>query len=620
MRRIDRGRALSIAAAIVSVGVTLFPMFALQRVFFLDWVNHLWLIEYFGEYLRRHAAPPDVVNTQQLVGSPVTILYAGKFYAMAGAISAFLGAAVTVRLLACGVLLLQFWQVHRAMIRLGAARAVAITAAVCVTWAIYPLTNFYNRGALTEFFAVAFLTCALAALLCVVHGRADRQSTVMSGFMFTAAAVTHPLTAAFGALLLAVVGTIGIVLADPQRRLGLAIFGAVTALLAGLVLAPWLFAFASFRHDLPLVAADVNAATFRIGGFFPDSIDSIWSRLSPIALRYAPGATTPYLDAQISVPLLFLGTALGIGALGIAAARRSGPDASGARRARWMGWSAMMLAGLVLAISVAPSISGWLGGVFDILQFPYRLTAYVNLWLLVAVISFAAIAADLQRRKPLTWCIAIAAMLAVAGVATKLYHANLMARRPTPGEPYVVARAMETGFGTEDPAVAWLPLPARSTAHLNRLPTVFYAGSSYSLSGGYAVPSAAQAAVRRFVAFPVLDGQDFGRVAPLVLDLAAPTLVVTNVQPFRWNELLIDGAAVAPAETMVADMAARDPVMSDRRLAIMVPAGRHELSVRFAGSDAWRILDRASWAIFLLWLAACLAVALRGRRAREARA
>jgi hypothetical protein len=71
---------------------------------------------------------------------------------------------------------------------------------------------------------------------------------------------------------------------------------------------------------------------------------------------------------------------------------------------------------------------------------------------------------------------------------------------------------------------------------------------------------------------------------------------------------------------MVADMAARDPVMSDRRLAIMVPAGRHELSVRFAGSDAWRILDRASWAIFLLWLAACLAVALRGRRAREARA
>ena len=38
----------------------------------------------------------------------------------------------------------------------------------------------------------------------------------------------------------------------------------------------------------------------------------------------------------------------------------------------------------------------------------------------------------------------------------------------------------------------------------------------------------------------------------------------------------------------------------------MVPAGRHELSVRFAGSDAWRILDRASWAAFLLWLAVCL--------------
>lgn len=216
---------------------------------------------------------------------PLTIFYGNKFYAMTGAISAVLGAAVTVRLLASVVLLLQFWQVHRAMIFLGAEQLVAVSTAIFSTWAIYPLTNLYNRSALTEFFAVALLTCSVASLLCVIAGRkADRPSWVMSGFLFAAAAVTHPITAAFGALSLAVIGGVAIALADRAHRFRLAAFGVVNVLLVGLVLAPWLFVLWAFRGRLPIADPATNALYFRDKGFFPDSLDNLWSRLSPMPL------------------------------------------------------------------------------------------------------------------------------------------------------------------------------------------------------------------------------------------------------------------------------------------------------------------------------------------------
>ena len=139
----------------------------LRSVFAVDWNNHLWLIEYFGESIK-HWTIPDMINTQQLVGMPVTLFYSQKFYALAGMLSAFLGSAVAVRIMVFTVFLLQFFQVYRAATKVGSTRNISICIAVIMTWAIYPLTNLYNRSALTEFFAVAFLTCSLASFLCVI--------------------------------------------------------------------------------------------------------------------------------------------------------------------------------------------------------------------------------------------------------------------------------------------------------------------------------------------------------------------------------------------------------------------------------------------------------------------
>ena len=84
-----------------------------RTMFYVDWNNHLWLIQYFGESIK-HFSIPDVMNTKQLVGMPITLFYAQKFYVLAGVLSAFLGSAVTVRIMVFMVFLLQFFQVYRA--------------------------------------------------------------------------------------------------------------------------------------------------------------------------------------------------------------------------------------------------------------------------------------------------------------------------------------------------------------------------------------------------------------------------------------------------------------------------------------------------------------------------
>ena len=159
----------------------------LRTMFYVDWNNHLWLIEYFGESIK-HLRIPDVMNTKQLVGMPITLFYAQKFYVLAGMLSAFLGSAVTVRIMVFMVFLLQFFQVYRAAMKTGAQGKISLCLAVMMTWAIYPLTNLYNRSAIPEFFAVVFLTCSLASFLCVIlndgHKPVSRYDIIATGLFF----------------------------------------------------------------------------------------------------------------------------------------------------------------------------------------------------------------------------------------------------------------------------------------------------------------------------------------------------------------------------------------------------------------------------------------------------
>src|SRR5216684_6498534 len=126
------GRVASLGRLALILLVALPPLLPLlhpSAQFWGDWRNHLWLIGYFGEYFLRHGDFPVMINTNELIGSPIPLFYGFLFYPMAGLLSAITGANLAIRSLAAALILLQTIQVVGAVEAAGGRRSVALTIA-----------------------------------------------------------------------------------------------------------------------------------------------------------------------------------------------------------------------------------------------------------------------------------------------------------------------------------------------------------------------------------------------------------------------------------------------------------------------------------------------------------
>ncbi len=560
-----------------------------RSVFYVDWNNHLWVIEYFGECIK-HLGLPNVLNTQQLVGMPVALFYAQKFYALSGMLSAFLGSAITIRMMVFMVFLLQFFQVYRAAMKAGSIQKIAICIAIIVTWGIYPLTNLYNRCALTEFFAVVFLTCSLASFLCVIinaRGRVEKYDIVATGLFFVVAAVTHPLTALFGGLFLGILGLIALFFCERKRKRWLLSYFSITALFSLLVLSPWIYLLHQFNDKLTAFSRATNAAYFHKEYFFPRGIDNILSRLSPFPLdlrsiqKGAQDVATPYLDAQITLPLIILiAVFIYIG--------RWGKSARFCLSAcdRAIIWGSAVMLMMVFAVSICPKVSDWFGGFFDILQFPYRLTSYVNLSALVILIILAGriSAENINSKQVLNVCLACCLVISFSALIQKLVHASAVSQKSTK-----VNREL------------WAPLPFGSNSHLNELPATYYGAMAYSVKDGFEKGTVSGPVHLAFQNFKVLDGLKFGQVEPLTVNLTEPTLVVTNVQAFPWNQIVINGSLESHYSIIEAG----------GKGAVLLPQGSYHLELVTRINGIWRGLNILSWILLLGWTALYLVFAFK---------
>ena len=264
---------------IVSIFVCLLPLVLLinlRNTYYVDWFNHLWLIEYFGQHILRHGSVPQTLVTNQLIGVATPIFYGGKFYAACGLLSSFLGSAIAFRAVASFAVLIQFWHVKRAVYSASQNKSVSFTVATLVSWAIYPLTNLYNRSALTEFIAVTFLNAAVASLFVLVlrssNGKKSYYDAVAFGFLYVTSALTHPLTALFGGVFLVLVG---LAAWFALRNRWLALVGFFNLAMIALILSPWCYVVHRFGPSLPIASKNLNKGIFRKTGFFPDSIDNL---------------------------------------------------------------------------------------------------------------------------------------------------------------------------------------------------------------------------------------------------------------------------------------------------------------------------------------------------------
>jgi hypothetical protein len=618
--RTTRGiSSITIPALVCALPLLL--LFDPRSVFYFDWFNHLWIIEYFGEYIRRHGTPPAVLSTENLVGITMPIFYGSKFYCLAGVVSSFFGSAVSFRIIAYCSLLLQYWQVKRAAHFATLNRAISTTVATLVTWAIYPLTNLYNRSALTEFIAVTFLTSSLSCLFVLVlrysRGEKSYYDGVATGFFYSIAAVTHPLTAVFGGVFL---GSIALSALFCPKKSWFVAAAMLNVLLVLGTLSSWLYVVHRFAGSLAANDSAVNQRSFR--NFFPDSTVHVLSLLSPIAFDARTLQTdiqnvaTPYLDAQINIPLVLLGAAFGYISMG-----RIRPNFDITQRC-FLGLMIVsaFLFTLSLSVAIEPRISAYLGGVFDILQFAYRLATYVNL----AALTFLLAAASLTGNVPLPpstkskqkVVLGLVVALSAVGLVTKLLHGN--AARFV--DPYAdldrLARINELPASL-DPMRRWIPRDGRSDAMVGILPRTFYSHSQYVILSGYDRPKPRGTTNEVNLTFLPASGNEFGETKPQILSIPSATLAVTNVQPFPWNELWVNGRPKRTAELVAMNVNWQAATGQATVLAVPLEAGQYTIQYRFHPSKTWAVLERVSFAILGLWFFLFMTVIIARRKPKE---
>jgi hypothetical protein len=597
---------------IVSFLICLFPLVLLidpRSTFYVDWFNHLWTIEYFGEYFRQHGALSPILVTKDLVGIVMPIFYGGKFYLAVGLISRLTGSAIAFRIVALLTMLIQFWYVKRAVRSAGGGRFLSLTVATIVCWAIYPLTNLYNRSALTEFVAVGFLTAAVASFFVLVIRLSDRRESyydaVSFGLMYSAAAVTHPLTALFGCTFLIPMGFVAFV---SLRRMWLLGVGVFNLIMTAVVLGPWLYVLHRFGRFLTLTDPMTTKMSFRKVAFFPNSIDSFWSRISPVPIDFRStikgvDVSTPYLEAQIMFPLLLVAAVLvwlwlrPFGGL----RRPSQP------LLLTILFLSVSLFFLLFALSVDPDISAWFIGFFDILQFPYRLTSYINLTLMTCVFCLTGLAGPERcgegRVEPGVKNLILVASLTISfsALVTKLIDANAI--RFDDPIANIRKRNAELGLRSQpDLNKSWYPgMPSPAPCLIN-LPTTFYGYSAYSVTSGFSKTLPAEPFAKRTLAFVPGDSRSFGVVDRIRVEVPTPTLIVTNVQAFPWNVLFVDKVRVPGSKVYVLQSDAFAKWIDPKLESVLLPAGAHVLQYRFLPDRKWRILDRISWVVLCFWV------------------
>jgi len=569
----------------LTLGVTLpcLALLPLDAVFNNDWLNHCWAIGYFGAYLKAHHGISLTVNTVEQVGMPFPVFYGYLFYPVLGFLSAFVGPELAVRIAALSLFALEFGLTYAVCYRLSKRREVSVGIACLVVWAIYPLTNLYHRGALPEFFATGLLTCAVngAVLFAAGARQKDRiRFLALAGLCLVLAMGMHPITAFLGGPFFLV--SLGICLHSfgdggirgEMRALKWPGLGIV--ILSALVLAPWIFAVFYF---LPGLHVPGNL-------IFYDRFDWWAWRLWPVP--YDPGVQvsarvgSPFLEAQMSLPLFLLG----VGLIGFLRGERKTKLVSrNSRRAQFFCWTLGLGVFLLSTLPMGPVIARALGikKVIGIAQIAYRLTTYINGFALVGVylVLWELGKSGKKISAPFFW---IVVSLAFWSGYQKVNHALIVRRWVAPG----------------------------STRWLVHLPDTFYSTDDYAITRG--LPTQIPPTNPRLY-FPVSAEDSFGDVSALEVDLKAGWYL-TNVAPFPWSQIEIDGQRLSAHDMAVghADRLANASTVFARQwmqvpsafMAIRMPPGKHRLTFQVVPLPFWVFLRALSGIFLIAWVSAVI--------------
>ncbi len=563
------------------------------KPFYVDWVNHVWLLEYYTQYLRDHWTFPPTINVEQGFGNPMPLFYGIFFYPLLAFLSLITGADIALRLCFAVLLVAPVGTIYILFKSLLKNPVLAVYLSISVNFSMYQLTNLYFRAALTEFFAFQIIILGFSLIYYgLLYNLKISNALLGLGFAsFTLAMGAHPITLYLFCIFTCPIIVIHIY--NQQALFGNYLHSKVILFIggSGTVLVPWLLNTVLLHSKLKIS----NSKLY----YFPQSIDSFWAKIGFLyvdqrVIEQGPFNTdTPFLDAPLPLGLAVI---ISLVCYHLYHSKKVNL------------FKHLLPAGLVvlfLVIVIIPPHAGFVGAwpnsiyvtrehgfLYHLLlpiQFAYRLTGTLSLCLVAMIIFSVHLMCrhlkDKRYNKKLTVVVMVASFLAVLGNIQKvseLYLEYILAPQ------FFAASSQEISEGHIQ-ARTLLIKPEEYqliSTNTNRYPFTFYGSRAYTMPQLYQPR-------------PETDDRDLQTIPAIVRDYAnemvftcdRPCLLQTNIVPTTLHRVLIDGRE--PDKVFLA---------KTENLDFELPAGEHVLRVDLVGDYVRPIIISIWVALGLLCL------------------
>lgn len=563
--------------------------------FYDDWYDNMWFIGYYGEYFRAHFSFPALLNTNQTIGIAIPPFYSYTLYPMLGIFSSLVGADLALRLSLYGLCLASFTTAYTLLKKLELGKAAAFGIACLITWEPYLFTTIYNRGSLPEVYANLFLSIAL--LLCfhialATQARQKFETALLLTLCSLMAAGSWPPAAIEGFVLLsatflALTVFTEIIRREPSARFNLKLTAAAF-LLAVLPLLPWVTV---TQHFLPSLTRPtgifelrkyVHIDTPSLLRFctFPLDYRSIIAGLTP------PGRT-PYLSAQVNMPLFIL---LAVSLFVCLTSKKITKT----------GWTLLLLllaAGLpayYCTLSLSRSAVAALPSFLHSVDMHYRYIMFADraaLLGLMLTLTCLFRAGELRHRRFTALLTLFLLGMSAQSVVIKLVQ----------GDAIMGMKASKFNYGNP-----WEPFGPGRNGKDRLLDFPITATHAFGFMDNKAFPvcpdTVMASTIQNAVIAP-LTGNRFGDLgSPATVALPAPAYIKVNMYPFTWNRLFMDGEEIAPERLCMLNppLLSNYPNGKPFGVTLYAPAGKHTLEIRQTPAKYWLMAHNAAlWAIVL---------------------
>jgi hypothetical protein len=385
----------ALAAAVLAALMA--PMVLTSRSFGVDWAGHLWLVDAQANNVNDLGHPSYFVQSTLGAFYPWFAFYGGTLYSAVGTVAAALGHRVTPVYVASFAVAFAValggmtWLARQAGLRGWLA---ALPGLAYVTSAYY-VTDVYARGAWPETVAISTLPLLVAGTLAIVRDPRLRVGPAAAVLGATAViAGSHNITLVWGTVFLVGLAAVGLVAVGSERRRVARRLAVVAGLFAiGVGIDLWFLLIAARLHGQTTIGNDIHNQP-RTPQLSAGEI------LSPFRFSFL-GPQAPTFDLEIpTLLLLWSGVAFWL----------TRPRAVLLRRLAWgLGLLLVPLAILLLAQSTWAAVPHPLW----VIQFPYRLEAYVAL-IAAGLVTLALLALrDATRARRVRLLVALGVLLAI---------------------------------------------------------------------------------------------------------------------------------------------------------------------------------------------------------------